>query len=55
MKKLLKKVLLHKRKKVPTQDQIALLISRLSDPTDVIYDEAFALGFQEDYKRRVSK
>jgi hypothetical protein len=52
MKKLLKKLLLDKRKKVPTQDQIAILISRLSDPTDEIYDETFARGFWEQYENR---
>lgn len=54
MKKLLKKVLLDKRKKVPTQDHIAILISRLADPTDVIYDEQFAKGFWENYENRKS-
>jgi len=55
MKKLLKKVLLDKRKKIPTQDHIALLISRLCDPTDVIYDEEFAKGFEEEYAARKSR
>lgn len=49
MKKLLKKVLFDKREKVPTQDHVAILISRLCDPTDPIYDEDFAKGFEEDY------
>jgi len=52
MKKLLKKLLLDKREKVPTQDHIAVLISRLTDPTDVIYDENFAKGFWETYENR---
>ena len=52
MKKLLKKLLLDKREKVPTQDHIAVLISRLTDPTDVIYDENFAKGFWEQYENR---
>ena len=55
MKKLLKKVLLHKREKVLTQDAIALLISRLTDPTDVIYDAEFANGVWEEYETRASK
>jgi hypothetical protein len=51
MKKLLKRTLLNKREKVSTQDHIAILISRLTDSTDVIYDEKFARGFEE-YSRR---
>ena len=55
MKKLLKKVLLDKRKKVPTQDHIAILISRFTDPTDVLYDSNFAKGFEEEYEGRKRK
>jgi hypothetical protein len=55
MKKLLKKVLFHKKEKVLTQDQLALLISRLCDPSDVIYDEEFANGVWEEYETRTSK
>jgi len=47
MRKLLKKVLFDKRKKVLTQDHIAILISRLCDPTDEIYDENFVRGMNE--------
>lgn len=53
MKKLLKKAL--KKEKIPTQDHIALLIARLTDPTDIIYDEEFTKGFQEEYESRISK
>ena len=55
MKKLLKKVLFNKKEKIPTQDHIALLISRLTDPLDVIYDEKFAKGFEEEYLNKKSK
>ena len=55
MKKLLKKVLTSKKEKLPTQDQIAILISRLCDPTDVIYDENFARGMNETYDNRSFK
>jgi len=44
MKKLLKKVLLDKKRKVPINDPIQILISRLCDPKDPIYDETFANG-----------
>ena len=54
MKKLLKKVLLHKKERIPTTDHIAILISRLTDPTDEIYDEDFAKGFWENYENRKS-
>ena len=47
MKKLLKKVFFNKREKIPTQDHIALLISRLTDPTDILYDENFAKGMNQ--------
>jgi hypothetical protein len=52
MKKLLKKILLSKKEKIPTQDHIAILIARLTDPTDIIYDENFAKGFEEGYKNK---
>jgi hypothetical protein len=56
MKKLLKKVLLDKRKKVPVQDPIQVLIARLCDPTDPIYDENFVKGMNElATESRVSK
>jgi hypothetical protein len=55
MKKLLKKVLMSRKEKLPTQDHIAILISRLCDPTDVIYDENFAKGMQEEYENRKSR
>lgn len=52
MKKLLKKVLLHKKEKISTTDHVAILISRLADPTDEIYDQSFARGFWEQYENR---
>lgn len=51
MKKLLKKVF-KKKEKLPVRDQVAILISRLTDPTDILYDENFAKGFDELYACR---
>lgn len=51
MKKLLKKML-NKKEKLPVQDPIAVLISRLTDPTDVIYDEDFVRGFDKKYENK---
>lgn len=55
MKKLIKKVLFAKREKIQVQDPIAVLISRLCDPTDLIYDENFAKGVNEQYENSESK
>jgi hypothetical protein len=52
MKKLIKKVLFSKREKLPVTDHVAILISRLCDPTDPIYDENFARGFEIDHNKR---
>lgn len=52
MKKLLKKVLLAKKEKIPTTDPVALLIARLTDPTDILYDAEFSKGFEEEYENR---
>ena len=46
MKKLLKKVLL-KKEKIPVQDPVQVLIARLCDPTDSLYDENFVRGMNE--------
>jgi len=54
MKKLLKKVLFNKREKLPVKDPIAVLISRLCDPFDPIYDENFAKVMNEQYENRKS-
>jgi hypothetical protein len=55
MKKLLKKVLLNKKEKIPTRDHVALLIARLTDPTDILYDENFAKSFEEEYANKQSR
>lgn len=47
MKKLLKKVLTAKKNKVLIHDPIEELITRLCDPTDVLYDENFVKGMNE--------
>jgi hypothetical protein len=47
MKKLLKKVLISKREKIPVQDPVQVLIARLCDPLDPIYDAEFVKGMNE--------
>jgi hypothetical protein len=44
MKKLLKKAF---KKNIPVRDPIAVLIARLTDPTDPIYDENFTKGMNQ--------
>lgn len=55
MKKLIKKVLFAKKEKIQVQDPIAVLISRLCDPTDPLYDENFVNGMNGQHENSESK
>lgn len=43
----MKKLLKRKKLNIPVRDPIAVLIARLTDPTDSIYDEEFAKGMNQ--------
>ena len=55
MKKLIKKIFTTKKQKLLVHDPIQELIARLCDPTDILYDENFVKGMEEQDANRESR